>query len=174
MTAVYPMYVVQNRLLVSPTGYYKGMLDCFARCYKEEGLRVFSQSYTVSSVRILPYKGIDMGLYGFMREKLVSEGEIPSVPLSLVMGGSASCVSQTVTNPLPLARTGLQCQGGFGREIIYNNFVEVLSQTYSTGGFTSLFRGLFPSMCKNVPAVAIQFAVFEKAIGFFGDNIEIK
>ena len=63
---------------------------------------------------------------------------------------------------------------GFGREIIYNNFVEVLSQTYSTGGFTSLFRGLFPSMCKNVPAVAIQFAVFEKAIGFFGDNIEIK
>ena len=74
--AVYPMYVVQNRLLVSPTGYYKGMLDCFARCYKEEGLRVFSQSYTVSSVRILPY------------EKLVPEGEIPSVPLSLVMGGS--------------------------------------------------------------------------------------
>ena len=29
-----------------------------------------------------------MGLYGFMREKLVPEGEIPSVPLSLVMGGS--------------------------------------------------------------------------------------
>ena len=91
--AVYPMYVVQNRLLVSPTGYYKGMLDCFARCYKEEGLRVFSQSYTVSSVRILPYKGIDIGLYGFMREKLVPEGEMPSVPLSLVMGGGASCVS---------------------------------------------------------------------------------
>ena len=63
------------------------MLDCFARCYKEEGLRVFSQSYTVSSVRILPYKGIDMGLYGFMREKLVPEGEMPSVPLRLVMGG---------------------------------------------------------------------------------------
>ena len=38
---------------------------------------------------------------------------------------------------------------GFGREIIYNNFVEVLSQTYSTGRFTSVFRGLFPSMCKN-------------------------
>ena len=78
------MYVVQNRLLVSPTGYYKGMLDCFARCYKRgevyECFRkkvILYRLYVFYHIKAVPEGEIvPLSLYGFMREKLLPEGEM--------------------------------------------------------------------------------------------------
>jgi len=68
MTLVYPMYVIQNRMLVMPDGYYKGIYDCARKTYVDGGLRAFAGGYGASFVRIIPYKGIDMAGYSLLKD----------------------------------------------------------------------------------------------------------
>ena len=175
MTAVYPMYVVQNRLMVAKEGLYTSIFDCIRKTYRAEGIRAFSQGYVPSFVRIIPYKGIDLAGYHILREQFVTPGEMPSKFQSLSFGATAACVSQTVTHPLLLARTKLQCQGdAMGRPIKYKNMVDAVHKTFMKGyrsgnvfrGFVSLWAGWGPSMAKNVPAIAIQFCVYEECLKF--------
>ena len=175
MTAVYPMYVVQNRLMVAKEGLYTSIFDCIRKTYRAEGIRAFSQGYVPSFVRIIPYKGIDLAGYHILREQFVTPGEMPSKFQSLSFGAIAACVSQTVTHPLLLARTKLQCQGdAMGRPIKYKNMADAVHKTFMKGyrngnvfkGFVSLWAGWVPSMAKNVPAIAIQFCVYEECLKF--------
>ena len=71
-----------------------------------------------------------------------------------------------VSHPLLVARTRLQVQGSFGRPIEYTGMVDCLMKTYRTGGWRALMGGWGPSMGKNVPAIAIQFAACEKTLQF--------
>ena len=43
MTMVYPMYVIQNRMLVAPEGHYKGLIDCVRQTVKHEGFKALTQ-----------------------------------------------------------------------------------------------------------------------------------
>lgn len=183
MTTVYPMYVVQNRMMVASEGLYSSIYDCVKQTYRKEGLAAFKQGYGPSFVRIIPYKGIDMAGYNIMREFFVDEGEVPTTAQSLAFGATASAISQTVTHPLLLARTKLQCQGeSMGRPVKYHGMIHAISSTFTKGltisklsntfctyrnglaGFRALWSGWVPSMVKNVPAIAIQFAVYEKTL----------
>jgi len=163
------MYVVQNRLLVMPNGYYKGIGDVFRKTYSEGGLKAFTGGYGASFVRIIPYKGIDMAGYSVLRDHFCPEGDCTTVQ-SLQFGAMASMVSQTVTHPLLVARTRLQVQGLDGRPVLYRGMVEALSKTYAEGGARALMGGWLPSMLKNVPAIAIQFAVCERMLSMFREK----
>jgi solute carrier family 25 phosphate transporter 23/24/25/41 len=164
MTLVYPMYVIQNRLLVAPEGHYKGIVDAFSKTFREEGARAFAGGYSASFVRILPYKGIDMSLYSVLRDMFVPEDKNITTAQSLLFGAAASSVSQTVTHPLLVARTRLQCQGYAGRPVLYKGLVDCLRLTVQRDGARALMAGIGPSMGKNVPAIAIQFATCEKIL----------
>ncbi len=164
MTLVYPMYVVQNRLLVAPEGFYTSIADVFRKTMREEGPRAFGGGYGASFVRILPYKGLDMSIYGVLRDKFVAPESNITTAQSLGFGAFASCISQTVTHPLLVARTRLQCQGFAERPVEYNGLVDCLTKTFRSGGVRAIMGGLAPSMAKNVPAIAIQFATCEKVL----------
>lgn len=195
MTMVYPMYVVQNRMMVAQEGLYSSIRDCIVQTYRQEGLKAFSQGYLPSLIRIIPYKGIDLAGYAMLRDFLVSPGEVPSTIQSLSFGAAASCISQTVTHPLLLARTKLQCQGdAIGRPLKYKSMWDAIAKTFMRGytpqvqnptshaktifhGIRMLWSGWAPSMAKNVPAIAIQFAVYEKtleALDRSSDNMQFK
>jgi len=202
MSMVYPMYVVQNRMMVADQGMYKSIYDCVWKTYMREGSRAFLQGYLPSLIRIIPYKGIDLTGYTLLKETFVAPGESPTTAQSLAFGATASCVSQTVTHPLLLARTKLQCQGdAMGRPIKYHSMGDALSKTFNRGfsdvgtfgawtkaslhhsrlrnssslfmreysssvfsGARMLWAGWGPSMAKNVPAIAIQFAIYDKSL----------
>lgn len=181
MTAVYPMYVVQNRMMVAKEGLYTSIVDCVVKTYRKEGARAFLQGYGPSFVRIIPYKGIDLTGYHLLRETFVAPNECPTTVQSLTFGAVASSISQTVTHPLLLARTKLQCQGdAMGRPIKYLGMFDAIQKTFMKGftdpkcrsnsvratfnGIVMLWSGWAPSMAKNVPAIAIQFAVYEKSL----------
>ena len=53
MTAVYPMYVIQNRLAAATPGQYNGMLDC-ARRTAQGGWKACYGGYFVSLLRVMP------------------------------------------------------------------------------------------------------------------------
>ena len=59
-----------------------------------------------------------------------------------------------------------------GRPIKYKNMFDAVQKTFMKGyrngsltrGFISLWAGWAPSMAKNVPAIAIQFCIYEECL----------
>ncbi|CAE8586785.1 unnamed protein product, partial [Polarella glacialis] len=170
MTAVYPMYVIQNRLAAAPSGTYRSLLDC-VRQTAAGGVPSLFAGYLPSLVRIIPYKGIDLAGYNILKDKLKDPNTAEISQLhSLACGGAASMCSQSLTYPLMLARTVLQQPvdvAGGGRS--YSGMLEVLVHRRQLHGLSGWYAGLAPQLCKMVPAVAIQFAIYERTLHFVAD-----
>lgn len=163
MTAVYPMYVVQNRMAAAPAGRYAGMGDA-VREVARGGTADAYAGYTTALVRVLPLKGIMLGGYSVLKDlaKDPRTGEIStgrSLACSAVAGGAA----HAATYPLHLARTVLQQPvAEDGRR--YSGFFDVLRHRLQTHGVGGWYKGLPIWLCNRVPAVAIEFAVNERAL----------
>ena len=158
MTAVYPMYVVQNRMAAAVAGQYSGLFDCMQRTG-------FSfAGYGTALVRVLPMKGIMLGGYGILKDvvKDPSTGHI-STGASLGCSAFAGGLAHVATYPLHVARTVLQQEIRPG-DRVYSGFVDVLRHRYATHGLRGWYLGLPIWLCNRIPAVAIEFAVNERAL----------
>lgn len=163
MTAVYPMYVIQNRQAAAPTGRYNGMMDCVREVVRG-GTSVAYAGYGTALVRVLPLKGIMLGGYSVLKDacKDPRTGEI-STAKSLLCSALAGGAAHACTYPLHLARTVLQQPVPEGGRA-FTGFVDVLSHRLRAQGIAGCFRGLPIWLCNRVPAVAIEFAVNERAL----------
>lgn len=165
MCLVYPAYTIQNRLVVAPEGHYNGIIDCFRKTVKMEGWSALGKGFTPSLIRVMPLRGIDMGLFNTLKQAFAKEDGSASVSQSLAFGGISAALSQSVTYPLMLARTKLQTQGSAGgRPNVYKGMVDCLSKTFASDGARGLYAGLAPTLLKMVPAVAISFTVYETSV----------
>lgn len=160
MTAVYPMYVVQNRLAAALPGQYNGMLDCVGQTMRGGAYAGFG----VSLLRVMPLKGIMLGGYSTFKD-LVKDPETGSISTtkSLACSAAAGGLAHAVTYPLHLARTVLMQEVAPGGTK-YKNFVDVLKQRVKTHGIRGCYAGLPIWLCNRIPAVAIEFAVNERAL----------
>jgi len=161
MTAVYPLYVVQNRMAAAHAGQYNGMFDCM-RHTANGGRQSLYAGFTVSLIRVVPLKGIMLGGYATLKDwwgKDPSTGEITTTR-ALACSAAAGGVAHAITYPMHLART-VQMQPE-GRQ--FNSWIEVLGQRLKVRGFRGWFAGLPMWLCNRIPAVAIEFAVNERAL----------
>lgn len=128
------------------------------------GFGAMYAGYTTSLVRCLPLKGIMLGGYSVLKDwaKDSHTGEI-STAKSLACSAAAGGAAHAFTYPLHLARTVLQQPVADGQKP-YAGFIDVLSSRYRTQGLAGCFRGLPLWLCNRVPAVAIEFAVNERAL----------
>ena len=163
MTAVYPMYVIQNRLAAATPGQYNGMLDC-ARRTAQGGWKACYGGYFVSLLRVMPLKGIMLGGYSALKD-LAKDPETGAISTgrSLACSATAGATAHILTYPLHLARTVLQQEvAPGGRQ--YTGFVDVLRDRVQTRGIRGCYAGLPIWLCNRIPAVAIEFAVNERAL----------
>lgn len=163
MSVVYPLYVVQNRQAAAVAGQYSGMADA-VREVARGGMGVMYAGYGTALVRVLPLKGIMLGGYSTLKDacKDPRTGEI-STTSSLLCSAAAGGAAHACTYPLHLARTVLQQPVPAGGRA-YAGFVDVLRERMRTQGLSGCFRGLPIWLCNRVPAVAIEFAVNERAL----------
>ena len=115
-------------------------------------------------VRVLPLKGIMLGGYSVLKDlvKDARTGDI-STTKSLLCSAAAGGAAHACTYPLHLARTVLQQPVPDGGRV-YSGFVDVLRHRLQTQGVGGWFKGLPIWLCNRVPAVAIEFAVNERAL----------
>jgi len=175
MTLVYPFYVVQARMCVAEPGVYNGIIDCFRQTLKKEGFKSLFKGYVPSFIRIIPYKGFDLCIFNTLKDWFVPPTKTIAPWQSMLFGGIASAFSQSLTYPLVMARTKLQAQGeAQGRPIVYKNAFDTIKKTYygdlSLGLKAERIRGLYngcgANLLKMIPAVALQFTVYESCIDF--------
>lgn len=114
-TVIYPLDVMKTRLALGKTGQYRGILRSCCKIYRSEGISSFYRGYVPNILGIIPYAGIELGLYETFKKKYLSttdsKMEQPGIFLTLGCGITASTLGQIFCYPLALVRTRLQAQG---------------------------------------------------------------
>lgn len=123
---------------------------------------------------MIPYSGVDLGLFSLLRdlyERKYGIDHPPSGFTILFLGSLSSITAQITAYPFHLARTRLQIQGMKGDGITrYTGILDVFTKTITNEGFFGLYRGLLPNFLKAVPAMSINYAVYEKSKQFFREH----
>merc|ERR1712224_167047 len=120
--------------------------------------------YGVSLIRVMPLNGVMLGGYGILKDlaKDPVTGDI-STQRALACSAASGGIAHTLTYPLHLARTVLQQEVQPGQRK-YKGFIDVLTHRIQTRGITGCYAGLPIWLCNRIPAVAIEFAVNERAL----------
>jgi solute carrier family 25 phosphate transporter 23/24/25/41 len=162
-TIVYPLEVIKTRLSLAQEGVYNGIFNCFLRIVQTEGLYSLYKGWRVSCMGMVPNMAIDLSLFYTFRDWYATSFESrPSIPTLLAFGSFSSLCGQLVAYPFNLMRTKLQSQGLPGKPILYNGLWDCASKIYKNEGFMGFYRGGIANFSRNIPAVAISYAVYEK------------
>lgn len=113
-TVIYPLDVMKTRLALGKTGQYRGILRSCCKIYRSEGIVSFYRGYVPNILGVIPYAGIELGIYETLKRKYLrrhSKMEQPGALVALGCGITASTLGQICCYPLALVRTRLQAQG---------------------------------------------------------------
>lgn len=119
--------------------------------------------------------GFDLCIFNTLKDIFVPRDQVINPFQSMFFGGIASGFSQSLTYPLVVARTKLQAQGkAQGRPIVYKNAFDAIRKTYRgdvalglrAEGIRGLYNGCAANLMKMIPAVALQFTVYEGCLEF--------
>lgn len=108
-----PMDMVKQRLQLSGT-HYKGVWDCVKRVLTEEGVGAFYASYKTTVLMNAPYTAVHFatyeaakrGLMGISPENVSDERWV----VHATAGAAAGALAASLTTPLDVVKTQLQCQ----------------------------------------------------------------
>ncbi|KAK7272756.1 hypothetical protein RJT34_29577 [Clitoria ternatea] len=171
----YPLDLIRTKLayqIVSPTKlnasgmvnneqFYKGILDCLAKTYKEGGIRGLYRGVAPTLVGIFPYAGLKFYFYEEMKRHVPEEYK-KSIIAKLTCGSVAGLLGQTFTYPLEVVRRQMQVQ-----KLLPSDNAELKGTLKSIvliakkQGWKQLFSGLSINYIKVVPSVAIGFTVYD-------------
>lgn len=160
-----PMDVVKQRLQL-PGNVYNGVVDCIQRIIRDEGVKAFYASYRTTVIMNVPYtathfatyEAAKAGLKGVWPEKTNEE----NLFVHLTAGGAAGALASSVTTPLDVVKTRLQCQGVNGAEQFGSSSIrDVVKSIVEKEGPKALLRGMKPRVLFYTPAAAICWSTYE-------------
>jgi len=120
-----PMEVVSTRLQLQGPGVVKnsGSWDAATSIFRAEGVRGLFRGLSASIFAFGPASALWWATYQWSRRRL-TEGGHEGVWVDAVSGFAAGIISTVLTNPLELAKTRLQAQGGLLREFHLDRVAE--------------------------------------------------
>ncbi|XP_032343121.1 calcium-binding mitochondrial carrier protein SCaMC-1 isoform X2 [Camelus ferus] len=170
-TCIYPMEVLKTRLAVGKTGQYSGMIDCGKKLLKQEGVRAFCKGYIPNFLGIIPYAGVDLAVYEFLKNYWLenyARGSLdPGIMILLGCGTLSHTCGQMASFPLNLIRTRMQAQA-LKEKGATVSMIHLIQDIYNKEGKRGFFRGLTPNVIKVLPAVGISCVTYEKVKGHLG------
>ena len=171
-TAIYPLEVVKCRLAVAPPGTYISVFDCLMKITHASGARGLYSGLSPSLIGIVPYAGVDLAVYGTVRDRWIREhpNQKPGDLAVLCIGAFSSFCGQIIAYPLQLVRTKLQSSGVEGMER-YDGMMDCFKRVMKAEGPLGFYRGIGANFMKGIPAVGIGYVAYERARNYFGQMI---
>ncbi|XP_069552096.1 mitochondrial glutathione transporter SLC25A40 [Brachyistius frenatus] len=137
-------------------GHFSGTLDAFMTIARREGIKALWSGLPPTLVMAVPATVIYFTCYDQLCAALrVRMGE-RAQEAPLFAGAIARVGSATVISPLELIRTKLQSQKQSYRELTH-----CISSAVETEGWLSLWRGLGPTLLRDVPFSAMYWYNYE-------------
>lgn len=129
---------------------YKGIVDCFSRVIKEDGVRSLWRSNGTNVARYFPTQALNFAFKDFFKRTLKpskTDSRAKVFAGNIASGGAAGVSSAVFTYSLDYARTRLANdarvagQKGTGSARQFNGVIDVYRKTLASDGVAGLYRG---------------------------------
>lgn len=154
---------------------YKGMVDCFVRIPKEQGVLAYWRGNTANVIRYFPTQALNFAFKDKYKQIFLSGVDKKQQFWryflgNLASGGAAGATSLCFVYPLDFARTRLAADVGKGagqRE--FSGLGNCLTKIYKADGLGGLYRGFGVSVQGIIIYRAAFFGVYDTAKGMLPD-----
>lgn len=154
---------------------YKGIVDCFVRIPKEQGMSAFWRGNLANVIRYFPTQALNFAFKD--KYKQVFLGGVDKKKQfwryfagNLASGGAAGATSLCIVYPLDFARTRLGADvGKAGSTREFNGLVDCLTKVAKSDGVIGLYRGFGVSVQGIIIYRAAYFGFFDTAKGMLPD-----
>eukprot|EP00429_Kryptoperidinium_foliaceum_P017298 CAMPEP_0176029342 /NCGR_PEP_ID=MMETSP0120_2-20121206/14417_1 /TAXON_ID=160619 /ORGANISM="Kryptoperidinium foliaceum, Strain CCMP 1326" /LENGTH=376 /DNA_ID=CAMNT_0017362567 /DNA_START=119 /DNA_END=1249 /DNA_ORIENTATION=- len=146
----------------------KGTLSMLRSIYQTEGISGIYAGLTPTLVMGIPNTVLYFASYEDFRERLNQHGIMPVSIVPAVAGASARLVASCATAPLELIKTRQAAQVGGGQAA--NGLWADVAHAIQSDGFLSLYRGLGPTLLRDIPFSAVYWYFIETFRASWGDS----
>ncbi|XP_063044962.1 solute carrier family 25 member 44 isoform X2 [Engraulis encrasicolus] len=174
---VYPATLIRTRLQVQRgRSLYNGTLDAFVKILRAEGVRGLYRGFMVNTFTLISGQAY-ITTYELVR-KYVSAYSANNSVKSLVAGGSASLVAQSITVPIDVISQQLMMQGqgehltrfkikprmaaaaGGKHKVTFGQTRDIIAQIFATDGLRGFYRGYLASLLTYIPNSAVWWPFY--------------
>lgn len=160
---------------IAPEQRYKGMIDCFVRIPREQGMLAFWRGNFANVIRYFPTQALNFAFKD--KYKQVFLGGVDQKTQfwryfagNLASGGAAGATSLCFVYPLDFARTRLAADvGKAGKEREFTGLGDCISKVFKKDGLVGLYRGFGVSVQGIIIYRASYFGCFDTAKGMLPD-----
>lgn len=178
---VYPAMLIRTRLQVQKgKSLYSGTYDAFRKILRAEGIRGLYRGFMVNTFTLISGQAY-ITTYELVR-KYVSNYSKDNTVKSLVAGGSASLVAQSITVPIDVISQQLMMQGegkhltrfkvkpqasGAKHSVAFGQTRDIIAQIFAADGFRGFYRGYVASLLTYIPNSAVWWPFYHFYAGKF-------
>jgi solute carrier family 25 (adenine nucleotide translocator) protein 4/5/6/31 len=172
-TAVAPIervkLLLQNQAAstqISADKQYKGIVDCFARVAKEQGITSMWRGNLANVIRYFPTQALNFAFKDTFKRYLNPYNKKTQPGMffvgNIMSGGAAGAASLCVVYPLDFARTRLAVDvGKAGAERQFNGLADCLAKVFKSDGPLGLYRGFGISVLGIIAYRGAYFGLFD-------------
>lgn len=154
---------------------YKGMVDCFVRIPKEQGVLAYWRGNAANVIRYFPTQALNFAFKDKYKQVFLSGVDKHTQFWryfigNLASGGAAGATSLCFVYPLDFARTRLAADVGKGagqRE--FSGLGNCLTKIFKSDGMVGLYRGFGVSVQGIIIYRAAFFGIYDTAKGMLPD-----
>jgi solute carrier family 25 (mitochondrial adenine nucleotide translocator), member 4/5/6/31 len=153
------------RIISGEVARYNGIVDCFVRVSREQGLLAFWRGNFTNVIRYFPTQAFNFAFKDFFKSlfpRYSSKTEFGKfVGVQIASGSLAGAGSLCIVYPLDYARTRLASDVGSGKRD-FNGLWDCLKKTSSgTKGPLALYNGFGVSVIGIIPYRGVYFGMFD-------------
>ncbi|CAG9865193.1 unnamed protein product [Phyllotreta striolata] len=154
---------------------YKGMVDCFIRIPKEQGVLAYWRGNTANVIRYFPTQALNFAFKDKYKQIFLSGVDKKTQFWryflgNLASGGAAGATSLCFVYPLDFARTRLAADVGKGAgEREFSGLGNCLAKIFKADGLPGLYRGFGVSVQGIIIYRAAFFGFYDTAKGILPD-----
>lgn len=139
-------------------GHFSGTIDALMKISRSEGLVSLWSGLPPTLLMAIPATVVYFTAYDRLRANLWSKCGTVHQPLWIpaFCGAAARCIAATAISPLEMVRTKMQ-----SKKLSYWEVTKAIQQLVKTDGILSLWRGLGPTLLRDVPFSSIYWANYE-------------
>ncbi|GLD94470.1 hypothetical protein PINS_up003081 [Pythium insidiosum] len=130
---------------IKPEDQYKGIVDCFVRVSKEQGVGSFWRGNLANVIRYFPTQALNFAFKDKYKKLFldgVKKDQFWRFFLgNLASGGAAGATSLLFVYPLDFARTRLAADVGKGKSRLYTGLGNCITTIYKSDGLKGLYQG---------------------------------
>ncbi|KAM9825397.1 solute carrier family 25 member 44-like [Syngnathus typhle] len=171
---VYPATLIRTRLQVQRgKSLYAGTFDAFVKILRVDGVRGLYRGFMVNSFTLISGQAY-ITTYELVR-KYVSKYSNDNTVKSVVAGGLASMVAQSITVPIDVVSQQLMMQGQGAHlsrfhlnacmeagkpKTVFGQTRSIVAQIFAADGFPGFYRGALASLLTYIPNSAVWWPFY--------------